>query len=206
MLKDMLGVATRKLVTLPDSVLGIVCDLLEKLADPEWVEALKRFLRKENPWQEAAKLLKLITSVQVGAVKRFVAKEHIKAANIGWMGDNFKAFFLDQVEENVEASSIAVHRLEKVSLDAPILAELGDRAVISLAHFFELVEKQSKGESGQLLVNGYANVAYVIGKNGNTWAVSAAWFDVYRYWYVRAYSLENPYRWPEGLQVLSCDS
>ncbi|MBI4120113.1 MAG: hypothetical protein HY454_01475 [Parcubacteria group bacterium] len=40
----------RQLVTLPESTLGIVCDHLAKLADPEWVEATKKFLRKENPW------------------------------------------------------------------------------------------------------------------------------------------------------------
>ena len=53
MSKDMLGIAVRKLVTLPGRVLGIVCDLLEKFADPEWVEAAKRFLRKEDPWPKA---------------------------------------------------------------------------------------------------------------------------------------------------------
>jgi len=53
MSKDMLGIAVRKLVTLPEGVLGTVCDLLEKLSDPDWILALKRFLRKENPWQTA---------------------------------------------------------------------------------------------------------------------------------------------------------
>lgn len=52
MSKDMLGIAVRKLVTLPAHVLGIVCDLLDKFSDPEWVEAAKKFLRKENPWPE----------------------------------------------------------------------------------------------------------------------------------------------------------
>ncbi len=46
----MLGTAVRMLVTLPANVLGIVCDHLGKLSDPEWVEATKKFLRKENPW------------------------------------------------------------------------------------------------------------------------------------------------------------
>ncbi len=46
----MLGKVVRKLVTLPTRVLRPVCDLLEKLSDEVWVEALKRFLRKENPW------------------------------------------------------------------------------------------------------------------------------------------------------------
>jgi len=48
--KDMLGIVVRKLVTLPSETLGLVCDLLDKLADPTWVSATKRFLRKENPW------------------------------------------------------------------------------------------------------------------------------------------------------------
>jgi len=54
MSKDILGVAVRKLVTLPGPMLGTVCDLLEKLSDPEWGDAAKRFLRKENPWPTGA--------------------------------------------------------------------------------------------------------------------------------------------------------
>ena len=52
MSKDMLGIAVRKLVTMPSQVLGLVCDLLEKLSDEEWITAAKKFLRKENPWPE----------------------------------------------------------------------------------------------------------------------------------------------------------
>ena len=50
MSKDMLGVAVQKLVVLPSEALGLVCDFLEKMSDPEWVVAGKKFLRKENPW------------------------------------------------------------------------------------------------------------------------------------------------------------
>ena len=52
MAKDMLGIVVRKLVMLPVEVLGLVYDLLEKLADPVWVGALKNFLRKEPCWVE----------------------------------------------------------------------------------------------------------------------------------------------------------
>ncbi len=48
--KDMLGTVVRKLVDLPAATLGLVYDLLEKLTNPEWVEATKRFLHEENPW------------------------------------------------------------------------------------------------------------------------------------------------------------
>lgn len=55
--KDMLGIAVRMLVTLPATALGIVCDLLQKFSDPKWVEAAKRFLRKENPWPKVEELI-----------------------------------------------------------------------------------------------------------------------------------------------------
>ena len=51
MSKDMLGSAVQELVALPSETLGLACDLLGKLADPAWVRAAKRFLRKENPWR-----------------------------------------------------------------------------------------------------------------------------------------------------------
>ena len=47
---DMLGDAVRKLVELPSTTLGIIYDLLCRLHDPEWVGALKKFLRKEKAW------------------------------------------------------------------------------------------------------------------------------------------------------------
>ncbi|MBI4118748.1 MAG: hypothetical protein HY452_00610, partial [Parcubacteria group bacterium] len=69
----MLGIAVRKLVTLPGSTLGIVCDLLEKLSDPEWVEATKKFLRKENPWK--VRLFEVWRTLTIGGV----SKDELKA-------------------------------------------------------------------------------------------------------------------------------
>ncbi len=67
MSQDMLGIAVRRLVTLPTEILGIVCDLLEKLSNPEWVQATKRFLRKENPWEIAK--LKIWKTIKLGMHK-----------------------------------------------------------------------------------------------------------------------------------------
>ncbi len=67
MSKDMLGIAVRKLVTLPSPTLGIVCDLLEKLSDQEWVGSTKKFLRKENPWEAPTALdLKVWKTIKLG--------------------------------------------------------------------------------------------------------------------------------------------
>lgn len=53
MSNDMLGKIMRTIVTIPSEWLGVLVDLLEKLAGSEgakWLVALKLFLRKENPW------------------------------------------------------------------------------------------------------------------------------------------------------------
>ena len=114
--------------------------------------------------------------------------------------------FLKKTEENVGDAAIAIDRLERASKDAPIMTELGARAEIKLTHFFGLLEAQSKGEEGVLLVNGNANIAYIIGDDGNPWAVSADWDSGDRYWRVEARSVGRPYGWDAGRQVFSCDS
>ena len=53
MSNDMLGQIVRKLVQLPAVMLGMLCDLLEKLSGPNgqvWSGELGRFLRRENPF------------------------------------------------------------------------------------------------------------------------------------------------------------
>lgn len=88
MSKDMLGVAVRKLVTLPGHVLGIVCDLLEKLVDPEWVEATKRFLRKEEPWPKLAeRVFPVWKTVKLGVHKTLEAYKDALESNRFRIGD-----------------------------------------------------------------------------------------------------------------------
>ena len=170
-----------------DNVLGILCGDLR-------VE-LKQF-----------NLLSRVATAQIEATEKLVASEHIKSANIGYMWDGFCDNFSNMVEESVPAATIAVSRLEKASVDKTILAQLGDKAEIKLAHFFALLEKQSKGEDGVLLVNGYANIAYIRDSKGTLWAVGALWDSLFRCWDVRARSVGSPGAWGTGSQILSCDS
>lgn len=151
-------------------------------------------------------VLRKIPTVPVSGSKRFVTKDHIQSANIGWMGPNFREFFLDKIEENVGDTTIAIYRLEKASLDAPIRAQLGDRAKIKLCHFFALIEKQSKREDGPLLTHGYANVAYIEANDGKVWVVGAHWRSGDGFWHVEAFSVENPSGWFGNGQFLACDS
>lgn len=161
-----------------------------------------KFLR-DDVIIKASNLLR-VAEVAVSATNRFVASDHIKAANVGWMSDNFKRLFLNKVEENIPDAELVVSELKKASLDAPIMTELGERKKIALAHFFELLEKQSKGQAGLLLTNGYAIIGYIQDEEENFWAVNAHWRSDYRYWDVYAISVGCLDEWNAGRQVLSC--
>lgn len=169
--------------------------------DPDWLACRLQMLVEGKQ-----DFLHKIATAAVSGAKKFVAKDALKEANVGYTGSNFDRFFLNKVEEGVGDATIAIYHLERDSLDAPIMTELGSHAEINLAYLFELLKKQSKGESGPLLINGYANIAYIKGSDGNFWAVDAGWHSGRGYWSVDARSVEFPDRWGAGYQVLSCDS
>lgn len=177
------------------------------VSDPGGLQAALQ-LALVSPSQEGAKpiLLKRVKAVRVAGAKRFVPKDELKSVNVGFTGGNFNNLFLNQVEEDVENATLVVHRLERVSLDAPILTELGDRAATKLCWLFDLLKKQSKGEKGVLLTNGYANIIYVRDANGMLWAVRAFWNSDCGYWDVYADPVEHSSAWRGGHQVLSRDS
>lgn len=150
-----------------------------------------------------AKLLKLASTVQVSGATKFVAANHFtvrksSGIQIAWLNENFKLLFLGKIEKNVEPATLNLYWLAGESLDAPILAELGERAETSLAHLVELLKKQPNGESGSLLTDGYANIFYIRGTDGNLWPVFARWRSAG--WCVHACSVEYPW-WRGGRQV-----
>ena len=150
-------------------------------------------------------LLQLVGTVRVAGAKKFLAKDYIKEANIGYMWDDFKKNFLDKVEENVRDAIITVHSLKKNSRDRAIMDHLGQQTQTTLAHFFALLTKQSQGQEGILLVGGYVNIAYIQDKHGKLWAVRALWNSGRRCWRVSALSVEDPGGWDAGRQVLSSE-
>ena len=186
-------------------------DLTEKEAQrvndaPGLADVIDSFIAQHR--HEVPPILKLVAKgLKVSGAKRFTAdKASLKEAKIGWTGDNFDAHFLGKVEENVADDKLAVHRLEKRSVDGPIRKELGQECEeITLAHFFGLLGEQSMGQTGHLLVNGYANIAYIQDKQGKLWAVNARWNSGGRYWRVFAFSVGNPDPWLADGQILSRD-
>ena len=212
----MLGKMMGKIVGLPSEIIGVLYDLVEKLASgdwQEWLTELKKFLRKEKCWV-AETILELIGTVTISARNgRFVARDYFikdtsKKAKmkISYLGDNLKENFLSKVEEAIAKTTLRYHRLRKDLYDKEILTNLGgkNKAETMLAEMFGLMEMQPNGESGTLLTNGYANIFYIKDVNGVLWAVSCYWDD--DGWYVNALSVESPSRWRGGNQVFSRNS
>lgn len=164
---------------------------------------------------EPKKLLEFVTTTSVAAVESFKASDNFKvdtkktAVRIAWIGDNFKEYFLDKIEGASEAADIKVHKLLRTARDLPkndepgIIPELADQHEITLGQLFSLLQKQGKGETGSLLVNEYANIAYIRDINGILWAVSARWNSRSVGWLVEADSVEYPDGWRGGRQVFS---
>lgn len=165
--------------------------------NPNGLQAFLRGLNREFD------LLKFVGHASVKATNKFIAKDNLKQANVGFTGNNFDRFFLNKVENDIRAGKVVVHELKKASFDKPILDELGDRAEISMAHFFDLLERQKDGGAGVLLANGYVNIAHIRDAEGNPWAVDACWDSANRSWLVNAGSVEHPYGWSGGNRVLS---
>ena len=178
------------------------------------MDGLRRFLAGElvvsgkKVSVSKSALLAFIDSIELPAVECFVASKKFvtnstpDGVRLYFVSDNIKTNFLAKVEKDVAAAALYSHRLTKDSLDKSILDELGDRATTTLAHLWELLKKQPKGEKGVLLTNGYANIFYVEDVNGNRWAVYAYW-SAGSGWCVGALSVSDPDGWDAGRVVFS---
>jgi len=95
------------------------------------------------------------------------------------VGDNFKEWFLDKVEQPMGESTLNYGKLSHSSVDGPIIEELGgkEKAETTLTELFALMEMQRDGD----------------GKSGGGW-------------YVSAYPVTDPYAWDGEYRVFSRDS
>lgn len=184
-----------------------------------WLEEFKKFLRKEPCWVVTENTVKKITnklltplglSVSPATTEKFVAKENFVVdisetakVRISSIGSNFSSWFLDKIEESKPETTLRGSKLLKLSIDKPIIVELGGEDVVetTLQDIWNKVAAQAKGEKGDLLTNGWANIFYVRDITGTLRAVRVNWFDVG--WSFEAHSVKSPVEWIAGCQVFS---
>jgi len=188
--------------------LGRIEALVNKLGGEDSVDGILSGKLAVTITAVAKSILAFVGTVAVPATEKFVAKDNFQVgkAGIGWLGDNFKTWFLGKTEGSAEESVLRYHELTESSLDTPILAELGDKAETTLADLFHLLSLQANGQGGVLLANSYANIFYVRDASGELRAVSACWDAGGGGWRVDADGVAYPYGWPADGRVFSRNS
>lgn len=109
--------------------------------------------------------------------------------------------------KSLPALMISHQTLIKAATDAEIRRELPEGHIFQDTSAFcvylsVMIEQQKNSEDGILLNNGYANIFYVIGKNGEVFMVGVDWCSDYRRWDVFAWPL-GVNRWDAGSRAFS---
>jgi len=199
------GESSNPLEEFKDWTFGQLAALGHKLGGP-W--AAEEILRDDELGKQVAAII--ARGAKKAAVK-FVVADMFHAGNaaikISYVSDSLKSCFYGKTEETRDV--VIPHRhhdLKRDSLDAEILADLGGEAEaeVTLAGVYELLKLQPRGEAGDLLVNGYANIFYARDKGGILRAVGVYWRDFG--WLVYAYSVGHPDGWGAGCRVFSRNS
>ena len=206
-------------------IMGPLRDLFRKLSGKEgreWLEALKRFLRKEDAWgtalfagegsgnlaEVAPETMKLYTTVNIPSANQFVAKDHFKVGAGGvkiiWIGPNFQSAFLEAegwTGKNLTKGANRIWRLWRDLTDKDILGKLGTKAETTLDRVWELLEIQGNGCKGNLLIDGQPNIFYVrVGKDA-LYAVSCC--SSRGGWTIEANPVTNLSKQTRGRQIIS---
>jgi hypothetical protein len=120
--------------------------------------------------------------------------------------------FRDRILVIVKPAVALVHKLKHYDLpenmtDEKVREKLGNGHVFEDASVFsatlaKMIDAQANGEDGDLLNNGYTNIFYVRGLNGEVFAVVAFWISDGREWSVLAIRLGGC-RWFAGGRAFS---
>ena len=153
------------------------------------------------------------TTTTSATTEKFVSKDKFfkdsKEVKFYGIWDNFTNWFLaddGKTEEPISEQTLRYGNLTKNSVDGPIIEELGGeaKAETTLSDLYDLLKKQSKGEDGDLLTNGRANIFYIKDACSVLRAVGVYWYD--SGWRVGADSVESPGEWGAGGRVFSRNS
>ncbi len=156
-------------------------------------------------------ILTLLGTVMVEAQPKFLVREHFAVntsdsaiVKIGYIWEDFIAWFNDLVEDEVQGTVLEYYKLEENSRADKFFGELGDTAIVKLSQIFALMRKQPKGEvDGELLVNGCANLFKVRDAKGELRVVYVYWRAGRGCWDVNADRLVHPSVWSAGSRVFS---
>ena len=180
-------------------------DALKAEIERATINALKQ-LSSRYPVLAETRLLKPVAKATVPArTKPFNAAEFYQTGLYVYVYDTF-ADRLDlsarQTVDSAPERPYVASLLKANAYDKDIRKELPENHLSTLEDIAGLIEAQRSGKSGFLLNNGYANIFYVEGKNGEVFAVGVGWVSVSRQWLVGGWRLGEDGEWDADSQVL----
>ncbi len=180
-------------------------DELKVAIERATINALKQ-LSSRYPQLAETRLLKPVGKSTVPArTKPFNAAAFYQTGTGLYIHDTF-ADRLDiharQTVDSTPACPYVASLLKANAYDRDIREELPENHLSTLEDIAALIEAQPGGQSGLLLNNGYANIFYVEGKNGEIFTVSVGWDFNDRQWFVDDWGLGELGDWLADRQVL----
>lgn len=180
-------------------------DVLKAEIERATINALKK-LGSRYPVLAETTLLKPVAQATVPArTKPFNAAEFYQTGPGLYVYDTF-ADRLDlgarQTVDSAPERPYVASLLKANAYDTDIRKELPDTHLSTLEDIAGLIEAQRSGKSGFLLNNGWANIFYVEGKNGEVFAVGVNWLSDDRKWDVYDWGLDERGYWFAVSQVL----
>ena len=170
------------------------------------VASVIRRLVARYPVLAETRLLKPVAQATVPKrTKLFTASEFYQTGPGLYVYDSF-ADHLDlhakQAVDSAPERPYVASLLKANAYDRDIRKELPETHLSTLEDIAGLIEAQPNGKSGFLLNNGYANIFYVEGKNGEVFAVIVGCLSDYRMWNVDGWQLGEFGTWGAVNQVL----
>ena len=199
---------TAKLVArIAENLPNITDDVMQAwIEDPK---GLQRFLAGLCPPKEVENILAPYRQLTVGPLTDSFNPHVVFQTREGlWVSPQFTDRILSVVRDVAKresATSLQSFTLVKDALDTQIRAGLPENHLVEPWQIAALITKQPKGEEGDLLTNGYANLFYVKGKAEQVFVVHVHWFAGNREWYVNAWKLVENDRWYSGHRLFSCN-
>jgi hypothetical protein len=179
-------------------------DELKAALEQAIVDILRR-LGSRYPVLTETRLLKPVRTAAVPVKdKPFDASEFFRNRPGLYVWDSF----LERFDLGVRSVESAPERLYVASLlkedayDRDIRRELPENHLSTLEDVAGFIKAQPDGKEGFLLNNGYANIFYVEGKNGEVFVVSVSWSSGSREWDVLDWSLGGDGDWSSDNYVV----
>jgi hypothetical protein len=194
-------------------ITGPIKDLLGKLEGKngrEWLDSLKKFLRKQEVSRDSSSLIggsfRHVRKVKIPAMPRFIPKDHFNVSNqnvrIRGMDKSFQDVFLNKIEDAQGESILTCYRSTRDISKFDAIVELGKGYKTTLAQLWNLLERQPAGMAGVLY--GGANF-FICDLEGVPWIIDVKWSSRSNGWHVfaRAFTDAQHLGWSPGFLFYS---